>query len=77
MKKEEINNRYRARLERHIDELKWLYMELYDNSAMLAELLEQMEQYYHQRNEQLQSSDREREECPDWYKGNDMLGMML
>ena len=26
------------RLERHHDELRWLYMELYDNDSMFAEL---------------------------------------
>ena len=29
---------YRRRFERHLDELKWLYMELYDNGSMFAEL---------------------------------------
>ena len=27
-----------ARLARHLDELRWLYMELYDNGDMFAEL---------------------------------------
>lgn len=26
------------RLNRHLDELRWLYMELYDNGSMFAEL---------------------------------------
>jgi len=77
MKKENTTDRYQSRLDRHIDELKWLYMELYDNDAMLAELLGQMERYYEDRNAALKASDREREAAPDWYKGNDMLGMML
>ena len=77
MKKTDEKELYRARLNRHIDELKWLYMELYDNDAMLAELLGQMECYYETRNAQLKVSDRKREEDPAWYKGNDMLGMML
>ena len=29
---------FQARLSRHHDELRWLYMELYDNSDMFAEI---------------------------------------
>ena len=31
---------FQSRLERHLDELRWLYMELYDNGSMFAELCE-------------------------------------
>ena len=31
---------FQARLARHMDELRWLYMELYGNDAMFAELCE-------------------------------------
>ena len=34
------------RLERHHDELRWLYMELYDNDSMFAELCDRMRQFY-------------------------------
>ena len=68
---------YQERLEKHIDEIKWLYMELYDNEPMLAELLDQLKNWYEKRDPKLKESDRERERRPDWYKGNDMLGMML
>lgn len=77
MKKADEKALYQTRLARHIDELKWLYMELYDNDAMLAELLDRMESYFEERNTKLKASDRKREEDPAWYKGNDMLGMML
>ena len=30
------------RLERHLDELRWLYMELYNNESMFAELCQQL-----------------------------------
>ena len=33
---------FRTRLARHHDELRWLYMELYDNGSMFAELCDQM-----------------------------------
>ena len=35
---------FEKRLAKHIDELKWLYMELYDNSDMFTELCDEM--YY-------------------------------
>ncbi len=68
---------YRERFERHLDELRWLYMELYDNDSMFAELCDNMERFYSERNGELKASDINREQRPDWYKKNDMLGMMF
>lgn len=68
---------YRKRFERHLDELRWLYMELYDNGSMFAELCDNLGRFYEERAKDLKKRDREREEAPDWYKKNDMLGMML
>lgn len=68
---------YRRRFNRHLDELKWLYMELYDNGSMFAELCGQLHCFYEERVKDLKKKDAEREKRPDWYKGNDMLGMML
>ena len=47
------NDIFEKRLAKHMDELRWLYMELYDNEAMFAELCEQMQNYYHARNTKL------------------------
>ena len=66
-----------ARLAGRVDELKWLYNELYDNEWMFAELLGQMGMYYNDRDTSLRKSDRDREQHPDWYEKNDRLGMML
>lgn len=68
---------YKQRFEKHFDELKWLYTELYNNDSMFAELCEKMEQFYTERNEDLKALDQKREEDPNWYKKNDMMGMML
>ena len=68
---------YMERLNRHVDELRWLYMELYDNGSMFAELCENMRSFYRARNEELKALDRSREQEPGWYKKNDMLGMMF
>ncbi len=68
---------FEKRLERHHDELRWLYMELYQNGDMFAELCDNMEIFYKERNKTLKTMDADRESRPDWYKSNDMLGMMF
>lgn len=77
-KKEKKNDSiFQHRLERHHDELRWLYMELYQNGDMFAELCSQMYEYYNCRSKKLKERDLKREKGPDWYHGKDMLGMML
>ncbi len=68
---------FEERLARHHDELRWLYMELYHNGDMFAELCDNMERFYRERDQGLKAMDAEREERPDWYKGNGLLGMMF
>lgn len=68
---------YQKRFEKHLDELRWLYMELYNNDSMFAELCDQMKRFYLERKSALRKADAQREENPDWYKKNDMLGMMF
>ena len=68
---------FKKRLARHHDELRWLYMELYGNDDMFAELCAQMKQYYDARNEKLKKLDAEREAEGEWYRKRDMLGMMM
>lgn len=74
MRKDEI---FQRRLGRHHDELRWLYMELYENGDMFAELCDNLYQFYCKRNARLRKRDMQREKNPDWFKKNDMLGMML
>ncbi|MDE7269021.1 MAG: alpha-amylase family protein [Acetatifactor sp.] len=68
---------FSKRLERHHDELRWLYMELYGNDSMFAELCDCMYQFYLERKKELKKRDRDREADQGWYKKNDMLGMMF
>lgn len=68
---------FQRRLKKHHDELKWLYMELYQNDSMFAELCMNMYQYYKERRQALKRRDEQREKNPEWFKQNDMLGMML
>ncbi len=48
---------YRERFERHHDELRWLYMELYDNGDMFAELCDNLERFYRKRSQALRTMD--------------------
>ena len=72
---------YEARLNRHIDELKWLYCELYQDNPYvmmhLNDLLGELKKFYDVRNNDLKESDIRREQDPKWYKRNDLTGMMM
>lgn len=68
---------FAQRMEKHQDELRWLYMELYGNDAMYAELCEQMHDYYLKRSTELKKRDIKKEKNPNWFKEKEMLGMML
>lgn len=70
-------SRFHKRMSRHFDELETLYMGLYHNSSMFAELCNQLECFYNERKSSLKESDLKREADSGWYKQNDMLGMML
>ncbi|MCF0145260.1 MAG: amylosucrase, partial [Eubacterium sp.] len=52
-------------------------MELYDNGSMFAELCDQLYAFYEERHPDLKQMDKAREKDPNWYKKNDMLGMMI
>lgn len=69
---------FTKRLEKHYDELKWLYAELYNNDQQaFAYFVDMLYSYYSQRSEVLKQWDQMREEVPEWYKGNEMLGMLM
>lgn len=66
-----------SRMAERFDELKWLYTELYDNEAMFEELCESLRAFHEERKDELKKLDAEREKNPEWYKNNEMLGMMF
>ena len=68
---------FQSRLARHMDELRWLYMELYGNDAMLAELCDNLHRFAEERSAALKKRDLEREADPQWYKSSDLVGMMM
>ncbi|MDY4669389.1 MAG: alpha-amylase family protein [Oliverpabstia sp.] len=65
-------------MSRHYDELKWLYCELYPGQQWaFDDLCKNLENIYRYRKEDLKRLDRIREAHSDWYKKNDILGMMM
>ena len=77
-KKVVYNDEYKKRFGKHFAELKWLYVQLYgEEGSHFDELCDQMYQWYSDRRDTLKKLDREREENPDWYKSQDILGMMM
>lgn len=71
------NAEFELRLKKHHDELRWLYMELYNNGSMFYELMESLRSFYEARSAALKAIDRKKEKDPGWYRRNDLLGMML
>ena len=68
---------FEQRLQKHYDELKWLYCELYESMDAFQRLCETMESYFLSRQDSLKRLDEQRLEHPDWYKGSGLLGMMM
>ena len=69
---------FATRFERHADELKWLYCELYHGDMQAYRYFTEMiYRCWQQRPEALKKIDRAREEYPDWYKGHDLVGMLM
>ncbi len=69
---------FKERLQKHYDEMKWLYSELYHNDQQAFDYFcEMMHDYYSARSGLLKEWDQAREKVPEWYKGNEMLGMLM
>ena len=72
-----LDDIFQERMARHHNELRWLYMELYHNDDMFAELCGQLYRHYRMRRAKLRNRDGKKERAPGWFKKQDMLGMML
>ena len=69
---------FESRLMARFDELKGLYHELYhENTEGFHYLLSVIEKCYNERGASLKALDRKREKNADWYRSNDIVGMML
>ena len=71
------NKSFKKRLQRHYDELKWLYCELYGSMDAFHELCRTMESSFLHRKDSLKKLDEEKLKNPGWYRGNGLLGMMM
>ena len=69
---------FRSRFERHEEELRWLYMELYHGDERAWDYFTDMlRRACENRREGLRELDRRRLEEPDWYKGGNLVGMLM
>ena len=69
---------FASRYQHYSDELKWLYCELYHGDLKAFEALtEGLYRAWKVRPESLRLLDRQREKNPDWYRGHDLVGMLM
>ena len=74
----EWKSEFASRFRRYEEELKWLYCELYHNDMRAYNyFVDMLYRVWEERPEKLKKMDRAREECPEWYKGHDLVGMLL
>ena len=79
MKKEMRSEKssFQQRFAEYEDELKWLYMELYSGrDEDYQNYVKMLREYCTERSPELKAWDRSKQEDPDWYKRNDLLGTM-
>ena len=78
MKKKRWDKTFRERMEPAYDELKWLYAELYQNDMQaFLYFCEMLYGCYKARSKELKKWDLGREAMPEWFSGNEMLGMLM
>lgn len=65
------------RLAEYYDELKWLYMELYDDEAAFDYFVKMLKRSYGERKQTLKDVDARRAGNPNIHHSNRMMGMML
>ena len=65
------------RLEKYYDELKWLYMELYNDEEAFEYFLNMLRKSFKERKASLRNVDARRSAHPDMHHSNKMMGMML
>ena len=78
MDKQTRSREFLRRFERHERELRALYLELYHGDTTAYEYFtEMLRRMWSERSEELRCIDRERLNNPDWYKGHDLVGMLM
>ncbi|MGX8698990.1 MAG: alpha-amylase family protein, partial [bacterium] len=78
MERDNWTPEFARRFARHEDELKWLYCELYHGDMQAYNYyVSMLWRSYQERPESLKALDRKREANPGWYKGHDLVGMLM
>ena len=78
MDRQEREALFRARLARQEEELRSLYLELYSGDGQAYAYFTQMLRHaFDDRSEEMLELDRRRAEDPRWYKGRDLVGMLM
>ena len=65
------------RLQQYGPELRDLYEQLYHSKRDFVDFVAMLEQSFEQRSDALKALDVSREQNPEWFKGQDMLGMLV
>ena len=68
---------FEERLQPYYDELRWLYMELYNDEHAFSYFIEMLRKYYDERSAALRKWDKKRTSAGSWYSRSDMLGMLM
>jgi len=69
---------FEKRLAPRLDELKWLYCEIYHNDTHAFDyFLKMLKGCWEARKQPLRELDEKREQDPDWFRRRELLGMML
>ncbi|MCR5452337.1 MAG: alpha-amylase family protein [Lachnospiraceae bacterium] len=75
--KNKIDADYKKRFSEKIDELKWLYMELYNDQYAFDYFCSMLERLYTERTQTLREWDKKRTQNENWYHDNERLGMLM
>ena len=76
--KTQWKGKFASRFRRHEEELKWLYSELYHgNEKAYDTFVDMLYRCWKERPDGLKAMDAAREDTPDWYKGHDLVGMLM
>ena len=70
-------SRFDEKLAEYYDELKYLYMEIYDDETAFQYFLKMLRKAYKDRKQSLRAVDKRRESNPFMHHSNKMMGMML
>ena len=77
MKKTDQNQTFLERLQKHEGELMALYSQLYHDQPAYASFVQMLHRMFDARSKDLKSLDERREKDPSWYKGHDLVGMLM